>query len=345
MSRPSQKQIAERLGISVAAVSLALRRKGTVSRELMNKVQSVALEIGYHPNPLLSSLASKRFQSVDSTAGTPLAFLDFSVEGVGSPIYYDCFDESGRELGYSITRYTLDHLREYHNPTATLYARGVQGLIIFGLMERNEVIDNLDLSPFSVVQYGRFTVSLPFHTARPDIFGATKACYRRVKEFGYRRIGFALGHHDPILEDDEARLSAAFGMTNLYSDPGQQVPIFMGGVYDTEAFLVWYEKYRPDAVIGFSHLFADALLSAGYNIPEEVGYASMHVSPGVPVLYRHPRQLKISGMDQNLAEIARECVVILDQNIRYHSIGIPRVPTQVLVTSSWREGETLIPQC
>lgn len=343
MARPSQRQIAEHLGISVAAVSLALRRKGTVSRELMNKVNLVAMEMGYHPNPLLSSLASKRFRSSKSAEGTPLAFLDFSVEGVGSPEYFNCLEKAASELGYTINRYTLKELSRYRNPSSTLYARGVQGLVLFGLMARNTVVDNLDLDMFSVVQYARFLVSLPLHTARADIFGATKASFNHVRQMGYQLIGFALGHHEPVLEDDEARISAAFGMTRLHSAPENQVPPYTGGVFDAEAFMDWFEAHRPDAVIGFNHYFADVLLNAGYGIPEEVGYASMHLSPGVPVLHRNSRQLRLSGMDQNLAHIARECIVLMDQNIRYHSQGIPRVPTHVLVASSWRDGDSLVP--
>lgn len=341
MLRPSQKEIAKRLGISVASVSLALRRKGTVSKELTERVHAVAAEIGYQPNPLLSSLASKQFRSAAAIQGTPIAVLDFLIEGVGSTEYLDCIKTFGKELGYQITHYHAKDLARYQDPSATLYARGVQGLIILGLVEDDPVIHKLEWNRFSIVQCGRFLISLPFHTARPDIFRGIKESFLRVKSLGYKRIGFAPAHHHPIVEDDEARISAAYGMINLHIDAPDRIPPHAGGLHDNESFLAWVRRWEPDVVIGFNHWFCEALHSAGYDIPGDIGYASLHVSPGVPVLYSHPKRLRLSGIDQNIADIAHECVVLLDQSIHYHSLGIPRVATNVLIPPTWRDGDTL----
>lgn len=52
---PTQQDIADRLDVSVTTVSLALRRDSQISREMQEKVQAVAAEIGYIYRPRRNS--------------------------------------------------------------------------------------------------------------------------------------------------------------------------------------------------------------------------------------------------------------------------------------------------
>ena len=77
MSQPTLSEIAAKAGVSVATVSLALRGVGLVGRDTTERVKAIAEELGYRPNPLLASLATRRFRSRQSTEGTPLAIFHF----------------------------------------------------------------------------------------------------------------------------------------------------------------------------------------------------------------------------------------------------------------------------
>ena len=50
--RTSLKDLADRLGVSIATVSRALRNSHEVGEEMTQKVKSLAKELNYRPNPL-----------------------------------------------------------------------------------------------------------------------------------------------------------------------------------------------------------------------------------------------------------------------------------------------------
>ena len=54
--RTSLKDLAQILGVSIPTVSRALKNSPEISRELCAKVQKLAKEMNYHPNPFAMSL-------------------------------------------------------------------------------------------------------------------------------------------------------------------------------------------------------------------------------------------------------------------------------------------------
>lgn len=338
MKRPSQKLIAKTLGISTATVSLALRDTGTISKKLAEKVKETARILGYRPNPMLSSLASKRFRESDVPLSVPLAFLDFAKEPSTS-LYYHELTARAETLGYTL--YTIDakSIKKYANLSLTLYNRGVQGIILAGPIPQGSFREDFNWDDFSIVQCGRFLEPLPFDTVRPNIFQAIKLIFTKVKERGYRRIGFALGRHDPLLEDDESRISAALGLREIYSDVADHIPPYFGLLTERQEVVKWAKKNNPDCIIGFHIGQCANLLSAGIRIPEDVAFACLHI--GENPWLGGPKSLSIAGMDQQSKEIAVQSVNLMDQSIRYHARGKPELPRQVLVPSYWVEGDSL----
>ncbi|MDQ8188391.1 LacI family DNA-binding transcriptional regulator [Pelagicoccus sp. SDUM812002] len=336
MERPSQKLIAKTLGISTAAVSLALRDTGTISKELSEKVKETARAMGYRPNPMLSSLASKRFRESDTPLSIPLALLDFMDKDSS---YREKLRTRAEQLGYTLSTIDAKSLEKYANPSLTLYNRGVQGIILMGPIPQGSFRDDFNWDDFSVVQCGRFLEPLPFDTVRPNIFQAMKLIFKKVKDRGYKRIGFALGRHDPLLEDDESRISAALGLIEVYCEPKDRIPPYFGSFTDHDALVSWAKKSKPDCVIGFHIGQCATFVEAGIKVPEEFAFACLHLN-GAPYL-GDSRNLCIAGMEQQLEEIAFQSVNLMDQSIRHHSRGKPELPRQVLVPSYWVDGDSL----
>lgn len=339
MPRPSQKLIAQKLGISTATVSLALRGKGTISQKLAAEVKAMAESMGYRPNPILASLASKRFSNVSDELGIPVVMIDFLKQNIGTQLYPSRLGEWARKLGYAFTSISARELANYNKPSQTLHNRGVHGIILVGPIKDTEFRDNFDWSLFSVIQCGRFLEPLPFDTVRPNIFQSIKLAYHKATARGYRRIGFALGRHDPILEDDESRLSAALGLQQIEEPDNDRIPPYFGQLKDRAAFLDWVKTHQPDCVIGFHVGQCAALVENGFRVPEDLGFASLHLEG--PKWLGDKRNLKIAGNDQNFSETVLQSVMLLDQKIKYHERGLPQFPKHVLIPSSWIEGETL----
>ena len=335
----SLSEIAKRAGVSVATVSLALRGKST-ARATAERVRKIAEEMGYRPNPLLASLATKRFSVAASATGTPIAIFNFPNElnefgnrSQHHPIN-DIVVREATALGYAPQIYHLENSAKPGPIFRELYHRMVQGVIISGSMDMNRFGGEFDWSHFSVVSSARYHTSLPFHTVRSNIFKGIKMCFRQLLSRGYKRIGFALGRHDYSIEDDEARHGAAIAMEYSYLPARRRLPVCLGSFNDEAALLEWVRKNKPDAVIGFTAWAYWILRSNGFRIPDELGFASLHVDKCDPSPF-------CAGTDENLDEIARQSVFLLDQLVRNKQRGLPPIPTDILVSPTWKEGETL----
>jgi transcriptional regulator with XRE-family HTH domain len=74
--RITMAEIAEKVGVSRMAVSMALRGHHRISLQLRRRVQRVARELGYVPDPFLSALAAHRRQRVPAKDHGVLAWLN-----------------------------------------------------------------------------------------------------------------------------------------------------------------------------------------------------------------------------------------------------------------------------
>lgn len=57
-----------------------------------------------------------------------------------------------------------------------------------------------------------------------------------------------------------------------------RLPVYRGAIKDQKAFLHWFHAHRPEAVVGFRVGQYWYLRDEGIRIPEQVGFASLHLS-------------------------------------------------------------------
>lgn len=341
MSRVTLKMIAQEAGVAVSTVSMALRNTGTLSKQKVAAIQKIAQDMGYRPNPVLAALASKRFRDSANLQSTPVALLEFPIDGQSEKtaiFYRDHISKHADELGYGVTTITEKELARYANPAKTLYNRGVAGVIITGQPNEGLKLDDPLWSSMALVQCGRFRSQLPMDCVRPDIFQSIKLLVDQLVSRGYERIGFAFGRHGIVLEDDEARYGAARALQHFHLKPTQCLPVFDGEFTDMDAKLAWIDHHQPDAIIGFTPADWYALKNAGYRMPEDLGFVSLlHAeddqSPG-----------EIAGLIQQHNVIARQSVILMDQLIRHKQSSTPEGPVNVLVPSLWHEGRSIRPR-
>ena len=338
--RTTLRDIAAQAGVSVASVSMALRSCGTISNARAESLRKLAESMGYRPNPLLASLAAKKFRTGKSVLGTPVAILNFPISAKGedsqsliTDMYIGDLKKESYQRGYSASVFSYPFEGGIRQLERVLYHRMVQGIILHGSVDQSGVLDEFDWSHYAVVQCARFHISPQFHTARSNIFQSVKLAFEKILALGYRRIGLAIARHDIPLEDDQARHGAAVAVSTSSLPPSQRLPIFLGSINDREAFKEWVRATKPDAVLGFSLRFYWLLHEMGFSIPEEIGFASLHLP--------NKRTKDFSGLLQNNTAIARQSVVLLDQLVREQQRGIPDLAMHTLIPSTWVDGVTL----
>lgn len=339
MSRVTLKIIAKEAKVSVATVSMALRGQGKLLPKTTERVRAIAERLGYTPDPLLASLASRRFRSGEQAEGLHLALLEFPPfkDGVSVASQYrtDLIAEA-RKLGYAPYTYSSQELSRYHDFTRLLYHRGTVAAIVTGQAPRELFQSRERWNKFAVVQCGRYQKSPAVHTVRPNTFQAVQLAFEKAHERGYKRIGFALGRHPDLLEDDLARLGAAQAMVGQLLPRSEQVPPYFGSLEDYESILRWGKSKRVDCYVGFSVGLWYHLNDHGIRCPEDAGFIALHRKDDNP---GHPNAF--SGLDQMTGEIARQAVLLIDRMVRHNERGLSEAPLQILVQSKWVEGETL----
>ena len=341
MARVTLKMIAKEAEASIATVSMALRGQGKLAESNVSRIQEIANKLGYRPDPILASLASRRFRTGQQSTGLPLAILEFPAQkshpGTVSQYRLDLYKHAER-LGYSPHVYSVQEMDRYHDFTRVLFHRGTVGAIITG-QPSNDLFDNEQRwQSYALVQCGRYRSTLPIHTVRPNIFQAIQLSFEKAYTRGYRRIGFAIGHHPEMMEDDLARLGAATAHIDQNLSENQRIPPFFGAIDDNESIMGWVKKHRPDVIISFSVALWYFLENAGIRCPEDMGFISLHLDQRVQ------DQTVFAGLNQARSKVAEQTILLVDQMVRHNERGIPDAPKHILIPSSWVEGNSLRPK-
>ncbi len=187
------QDVARLAGVSRMTVSYALRSHPAIPAATRERVLEAAREIGYRPNPLVSSLMAQLGPARRKVGGAgTLGLLHHATDFASSTSaqFMPGVRERAQELGYG----TDDFFRRERGMTARrlsaiLRNRGIRGLIImrmgFGHL-------SLDWEHFCAVTHG-------YSMVKPDLTRVTSAHFdgmllalRHAKQLGYLRPGLVL---------------------------------------------------------------------------------------------------------------------------------------------------------
>ncbi|WP_162274613.1 LacI family DNA-binding transcriptional regulator [Verrucomicrobium sp. GAS474] len=346
--RISQTEIARRAGVHVTTVSLALRDSPRLPAATRERIQKLAKDLGYEPDPMLAALVAYKRNARTARHQGLLAWINNHTppEALYEPAEFREYREGTvlrcAELGYK--------LEEFHTATTTpaqlsrmLHARNIQGLL-FPPQPVGYQNLTLDWENFSSVAFG-FRLQHPaFHRACNAQYRSAMLAVETMRAKGYRRIGFVTvegnersangnfssgylsaqrhfprkEHLPPLIFDD-----TGFGPGSpTRADPG---PAFQ------KKFAAWYEAHRPDAIL--SHDPSIPLFFKRLKIDfATCGLAVISTTRNAPLL---------AGIHQNNLTIGRAAVDFLVGMIHRNERGIPETPIEFLVEGIWVDAPSL----
>ncbi len=330
------KDIAREVGVTAAAVSLALKDNPRVSEARRKEIQSVAERMGYRPNAMATSLAYHRHDSrlIPTEAG--LAWLN----GWPEPeklrqlpqfaAYWRGATRAAEKFGYRLDEFVVSKQMPLSRIEKILRARNISGILIPPHAAMEVPWHELNWDRFSTVRFGLTARKLPsFHAVTADQSGNAYLAFMKMKEKGYKRIGFA------GVSEKEWRGLAGFSHAQFSVPLSQRLPPllhrFWEGPEDLDKPVRWLKKYRPDAILIEHGQFFSQLKPLGLEAPRDFGLATT-VIPDVPL---------DSGIDQNPEEIGRAAVLVLLSQIRDNARGVPPISRLVLIEGTWVEGRSL----
>ncbi len=336
--RPTMKSVAEKAGVSVMTVSRALRNQPNLPLTTRKRIQDLAKEMGYRPNPMVSTLMAQLRGSRPHKDVPSICFVTaYPDPGHWRDLPYNVNAFQGaisraEELGYRVEHFCLTEPgMSFQRASRILRTQGISGLLIAPLPEPAPKFD-MKWDWFCCADIGSSLKSPIHHRAMVDHIAAMRLTYRSLWDLGYRRIGLALRPMDDGVVDN--KWYAGFSTEEHFSSPEIKVPVMIEADWREETFLAWFKKYRPDAVITMHYDVKRWLEKAGYGVPRDVGVA-------LPDLSFQKMYPDVSGVDQRTEFVGAIAVDLVVEQLTHNERGIPKVPKIVMVQGVWVPGQTV----
>lgn len=334
------RDIAEKLGVTSATVSMALRNHPSISEKRREQIRRVAKEMGYVPDPHLAALAAYRRAHASADIRSTIAWINHweQPEDLRKhrefELYWCGAREAARRYGYSLEE--IHWLPEYsaRRFQQILVARGIRGVLIPPHHTRPDWGD-FDWSKFSIIRFGLSVLAPDSHLVTADQLRAVIMAVHRIAEYGYRRIGLVMP------ADRDRQLGGGFVGGVSSARQSFQLPAIPPLLTEEKIYFEqpekarlllrqWLQKHKPDALLAFPVAIPALLGQLGYRIPEDLAVAGTAMD--VPV---------DAGIDQHSEAIGRIAVEMLVAQINLNERGEPADPYRVLVESRWRDGKSL----
>lgn len=335
MTSPSIKSIAEAARVSIATVSLALRNHPRISKATIARVQKIALELGYRPNPLVTALMTHVRSTSRSESGATLAFLNAYPEKNPlkvSPAYARYFrgvTDRAASLGYGMdTFWTKEPGMTALRLSNILTARGIIGIVV-GSLPRGRGHLSLRWEDFCACSLGYSMWRPHLHRAVSHHAYAMALVLKKLQRLGYKRIGFAVSPN--FDERVDHHWMAHFLWYQHGLEKKNLVPVLVDDTANMQRFPKWFAKERPDVVVA-AHICAyEWLEKIRVDVPGDTGFVHLDVDAGL---------MSFSGVDQRPELIGSAAVDLLAGQLNRNERGVPGNPKLMMIEPSWVEGSS-----
>ncbi len=348
--RITTKDIAKKAGVDTSTVSRALRNHSEIALKTRRKIQAIAKEMGFYPDPMLAGLVAYRQTRKTARYQSTIAIISDSLEPSAwregfkteTKEMFLGIEERSKELGYSIEEVSPRHMKvKNEDLSKILRNRGIRGVIVAPRTPHRGFLE-MDWSFFSAITIGYSLIYPALNRVSRNQFSETILTMRRLRQLGYRRIGLAV----PREVDERANHGywAGFATENRCIEPKNQIPWFNFSVPredNLDQFHSWLNRYKPDVVIGINNHLLNWLQLLKYDVPNEIGFASfcaVHPHLAQPL---HKKNLLATGICPKNKIIGSTAMDLLVGMLHRNECGIPSDPKTILVDGCWVEGETV----
>ncbi|MEI8233540.1 MAG: LacI family DNA-binding transcriptional regulator [Verrucomicrobiota bacterium] len=334
--------LARAAGVSKNTVSLALRRDPQIPARTREKIEALARAMGYIKNPTVAHLMVQLRAGAATGHRAALALLNAHEDRDAFrthptiPTYVEGCRRQAAQAGYSLDPFWL------HDPdldgaklVKILRARGIQGVLLVGLMDANRLPERFQAvwEAFPCVVTGVRTRDPALSFACTDHHMLALRAVEAALRLGYRRPGLVLdGVIDRLVEH---RFTSGFLIAQRSLPPARRVRPFYAvreARQDVAPFRQWWEKERPDVILTLYHAVRGWLADWGVHAPRDVGLIQLE--------WRRAHA-DWAGMDQHNDVVGEAAVEMVIGMIHRAESGVPLFPRATLLGSTWVEGSTV----
>jgi LacI family transcriptional regulator len=335
-SRLSLRALAALAGVAVSTASRALHNHPTISEGVRKRIQALARRHGYVINPLVGQVfaearAGRGFQHLGTLAYvTSYETADWwrghpTLRGFHAGVV-----ERAKLMGHGVDEFWANEPGlGGRRLTQILRARGIGGVVLAPVPGRSAE-GLLDWKHFSVALIGE-SVKVPrLNRAVPNQRHAIRLALCELTHRGYRRIGLVLRERYHRMTD--YIMLSAFLTFQHGLKAAERVPVAMPEEWTREVFLAWFDRHRPEALIGAVGPAREWLAERGVQCPRDVGLVLLDWDAEVT---------DFAVVDQNATAVGAAAVDVVLGQMRRNERGIPEIPQTVLVDNRWQNGSTV----
>ena len=332
MKQITQEAIARAAGVSRSTVSRALRNDPRLPTETCQRIQDLAGELGYKPNPLVSALMASRNPPRSSVEPTTIAIV-ITWEPGSQDTRSETFqrilsgaEERADSLGFKTEQFWLhaDGMSDARLDEI-LRSRGISSLLFAPFpLEHPKVEFSWDRYCLGAICRNMQLPAISY-SAASSFFSMTEAL-KMLQKKGYRRPGLVLPMKTPGHVSAQwvgALAAAEFNNLNFR----YQVPPLVYNGIEKDAIESWHASHKPDILVsndwGLTSLLKETRL--GERFP--------HI-----MLDRLPNMNHLAGVDQLHQVVGAAGVDIVVAQAMKNVRGVPKHPKHVLIEGIWREG-------
>ena len=306
--RTSLKDLADKLGVSIATVSRALRNSHEVGEEMTQKVKKLAKELNYRPNPFAQSLRKEAPRVIGVIVPNLVTHYYAAV--------LDGIEDYASKLGYSVISSNSheDHEREAQALDNFLNMH-VEGIIACLAQDTTDYshFEQLHKMGVPLVFFARCCLEDMFSQVVGNGDVAAQEATQHMIETGSRRVAFIGGpnHLDMVRRRKHGYLEA-LRENRIPIDRNLVVCDKIDFDVARNATLRLLEgENPPDAILAFNDIITyaafDAIKSKGLRIPEDV--AIIGFTDGDTAAFVTPRLTAI--MDQAHVQGTKACQLLM----------------------------------
>ncbi len=266
------RDISEKAGCSISAVSLALSNSPLISSATKRAVKNAARVLKYKPNATMSEVMSRIRKGESDHSGETIAILNARTSPIekGSALeqYFNGAIAQAKRMGYIPLKIDL------HAPENTpakisriLKARNIRGGVIAGHYREESLTPAIlkSLKKIELVAIGIKGTSQIKTSVILDRFKITNLFTKRIRALGHKRIGFVIERFADTYE--EGKLVGGYLRAQIDTKGEIIPPYFWKNSSDNIAELNKYIKqYKLNALLSYSTAISRELIKPKVKI-------------------------------------------------------------------------------
>lgn len=352
----SLESIAKAAGVHKATVSRSLRNHPTIPRETRERIQKIAKEMGYRPNPLVSMFQSQARSNRPLHLQAALGWLnDYPNESCWQDFpwlrgYWEGARRRCEQMGCRLEQVNFQSNGEGFDVEVRRLANqlrkeGIYGLVMPLVLNARLLEVNWENCVTAIIGSAHrekpegpanlptrfYPLDLP--SADRDLYYNIRLTFQNLVLLGYSRVGLVYSEY--LNEEGQGRAHAGFLVEQQEQPEASRVPVlFLERFKEGRPveFDEWFHRHMPDAIICVNPVIREWVQSIGLSVPDDVGLANLNIVDDVS---------DWSGISESHAAVGASAVDLILSALARNELGQEPEPRKVLVPGVWRPGGTL----